>query len=61
MRAGGKGLGLHLPLFTLLTLSAEEPIDPVPYHIFRGYIRSCRKLIQPRLSSEAAKLLQEVF
>ena len=45
-------------LIEKLKVGRKDNFDPVPPQLLRKYIQYARKYVQPKLSSEAAKILQ---
>ena len=45
-------------LIEKLKVSRKDNFDPIPPQLLRKYIQYARKYVQPKLSSEAAKILQ---
>ncbi|XP_066964761.1 DNA helicase MCM8-like [Macrobrachium rosenbergii] len=49
------------PLSERLKYQSEEPLDPIPHQLLRKYICYARKYVQPRLTKEAAKVIQQFY
>uniref|UniRef100_A0A8C3W8J7 DNA helicase MCM8 n=1 Tax=Catagonus wagneri TaxID=51154 RepID=A0A8C3W8J7_9CETA len=49
------------PLSERLKLVPGETIDPIPHQLLRKYIGYARQYVYPRLSTEAAKILQDFY
>ncbi|CAG2189986.1 MCM8 [Mytilus edulis] len=49
------------PLSDRLKTPRHEPFDPIPHQLLRKYIGYARKYIHPKISSEAAKVIQDFY
>ncbi|KAK1337281.1 hypothetical protein QTO34_001907 [Cnephaeus nilssonii] len=49
------------PLSERLKVVAGETIDPIPHQLLRKYIGYARQYVYPRLSTEAAQILQDFY
>ena len=66
--SGGRGGGVAMdgdgeevpPLTDRLRLRRQEELDPIPPSLLRKYVAYARKYVHPKLTAEAADVLQEV-
>ncbi|XP_068918882.1 DNA helicase MCM8 isoform X1 [Petaurus breviceps papuanus] len=49
------------PLSERLKVSPGENIDPIPHHLLRKYVGYSRQYVHPKLSPEAAQILQDFY
>ncbi|XP_068237217.1 DNA helicase MCM8-like [Palaemon carinicauda] len=49
------------PLSERLKYQSEEPLDPIPHQLLRKYICYARKYVRPRITKEAAKIIQQFY
>ncbi|XP_076114313.1 DNA helicase MCM8-like isoform X2 [Mytilus galloprovincialis] len=49
------------PLSDRLKTPRHEPFDPIPHQLLRKYIGYARKYVHPKISSEAAKVIQDFY
>ncbi|KAJ3126094.1 DNA replication licensing factor mcm8 [Nowakowskiella sp. JEL0407] len=49
------------PLSERLKLGVNEDLDPIPQPLLRKYVAYAKRYVQPRLTFEAAQLLQEFY
>ncbi|KAK7080663.1 DNA replication licensing factor mcm8 [Halocaridina rubra] len=49
------------PLSIRLRYHSDEPLDPIPHQLFRKFICYARKYVKPKLTSKAAKIIQQFY
>ncbi|XP_074065588.1 DNA helicase MCM8 isoform X1 [Macrotis lagotis] len=49
------------PLSERLKVSPGENLDPIPHHLLRKYVGYSRQYVHPKLSPEAAQILQDFY
>ncbi|XP_044516641.1 DNA helicase MCM8 isoform X3 [Gracilinanus agilis] len=49
------------PLSERLKISPGENLDPIPHHLLRKYVGYSRQYVHPKLSPEAAQILQDFY
>uniref|UniRef100_A0A4W3KDN4 DNA helicase MCM8 n=1 Tax=Callorhinchus milii TaxID=7868 RepID=A0A4W3KDN4_CALMI len=54
-------IALDKPLIERLKVVPGNNFDPIPHHLLRKYIGYARQYVCPKLSSEAAQVLQEFY
>ena len=54
-------LFLQKPLIEKLVVLPGEDFDPIPHPLLKKYVAYARKFIQPRLTNEAASILQDFY